>query len=302
VSTSSESHVRSFLDTGLDWKSESFSAEEKQQLLSWYEDNHEAEHTHLSRFPAFWIEHDPGGFKRYRRHMIEIDQPEDGVVLPQAAHLLMYLYLYTVFANEKGILYLVINARTMGATRDEVIDTFRLAALPAGPFGVNAAAELADQYLRDWPEDAGEPGVPWPSDWAADSKALRSGIDLSTNEMSADDLDALRDWYVRIHGEVPSHFDALAKYHPVALKTQRIRFEAALGDALPAQMAPLSMLLLAAQRQWPKPMRRAAELARALGVRRRHVVETLFWAGVYAGETTMETAFDELGPLIAAWE
>jgi hypothetical protein len=301
VSTS-EKQTRSFLDTGLDWTSESFSGEEKAQLLSWYEDNHEAEHTHLSRFPAFWIEHDPGGFKRYRRHMIEIDQPEDGVVLPQAAHLLMYLYLYTVFANEKGILYLVINARTMGATRDEVIDTFRLAALPAGPFGVNAAAELADQYLRDWPLDSDEPGVPWPSDWAPDPNALRSGIDLSTNEVSAADLDALRDWYMRVYGELPSHFEPLAKLHPVALKTQRIRFEAAVGETLPAQMAPLSMLLLAAQRQWPKAMLRAAQLAKALGVRRRHVVETLYWAGVYAGETTMEAAFDELGELIASWE
>src|SRR4051812_25870597 len=177
-----ESPSRSFLDTGLDWKSDSFSPEEKQVLLSWYEDNHEAQHTHLSRFPAFWIEHDPGGFKRYRRHMIEIDQPQDGVVLPQAAHLLMYLSLYTIFANEKGILYLVINARTLGATRDEVIDTFRLAALPAGPFGVNAAAELADDYLRnEWALDSDEPGIEWPSDWAPDPNALRSGIDHATN-------------------------------------------------------------------------------------------------------------------------
>lgn len=299
---STQEHGRSFLDTGLDWTSEAFSAAEKQKLLTWYEENHEAEHTHLSRFPAFWIEHDPGGFKRYRRHMIEIDQPVDGVVLPQAAHLLMYLYLYTVFANEKGILYLVINSRTMGATRAEVIDTFRLAALPAGPFGVNAAAELADQYLRDWAEDSDEPGVPWPEDWAPNADALRSGIDLSTNEMTPADVEALRSWYVRVHGEVPSHFEALVELHPVALKTQRIRFEAALGNTIPAQMAPLCMLLLAAQRQWPKATRRAAELARALGVRRRHVIETLFWAGVYTGETTMEAAFDELAGMLTTWE
>ena len=57
---SNEEGSRSFLETGLDWTSEGFSEEEKQALLAWYEDNHEAEHTNLSRFPSFWIEHDPG--------------------------------------------------------------------------------------------------------------------------------------------------------------------------------------------------------------------------------------------------
>lgn len=299
---SNDDGSRSFLETGLDWTSEGFSEEEKQALLSWYEENHEAEHTSLSRFPAFWIEHDPGGFKRYRRHMIEIDQPRDGIVLPQAAHLLMYLGLYTVFANEKGILYLVINARTLGATRAEVKDAFRVSALSAGPFGINAAAELADRYLREWPDDSAEPGIEWPSHWAPDPDALKSGIDHSTNEMSAADLEALRGWYERVHGSVPRFVELLAEDHPVALKTQRIRLEASLGETLPAQMAPLTWLLLAAQRQWPSSILRAGQMARHLGVRRHEAIETLFWAGVYGGEATMEVAVDALDPVLEGWE
>jgi hypothetical protein len=293
---------RSFLETGLDWTSEGFSEDEKQGLLAWYDENHEGQDTSLSNFPKFWIEHDPGGFKRYRRHMIEIDQPRDGVVLPQAAHLLMYLGLYTVFANEKGILYLVINARQMGATRAEVIDAFRMSALAAGPFGINAAADLADDYLRAWPEDSDEPGVTWPEDWAADEDALKSGIDHSTNEMSDADLEAIREWYKKVHGEVPAFVDFLAEAHPIAFKTQRIRFEASVGPTLPAQMMPLTQLVLAAQRQWPTSILRAGQLAKYLGVRRHQAVETLFWAGVYAGEATMEVAIDALQPVLDGWE
>ena len=292
----------SFLETGLDYESEQFSPEEKATLLDWYKDNHDGQNTHVSRFPEFWIEHDPGGFKQYRRHSVVIDQLDDGVGLPQAAHLLMYLYLYTVWGNANGIFYLVVNARQLGATRAEVVDTFRLAALQAGPFGFNAAAELADQYLRDWPLDSDEPGVPWPSEWAADPSAFRSGIDHATDDFAAGELDMLRAWYLRVYGEVPSHVDLLAQHHPVALKTQRIKFETALGEALPVQLASLCMLLLAAQRQQPRPMLRAAQLAKSVGVRRRHVIQTLLWAGIYGGETTMEPAFDVLGSLVGDWE
>ncbi|MFN8217829.1 MAG: hypothetical protein U0R71_14640 [Solirubrobacterales bacterium] len=299
---SNEGESGSFLETGLDWTSEDFSSEEKQQLLAWYEQHHEAEHTKLSRFPDFWIEHDPGGFKRYRRHMIEIDDASDPDSMPGAAHLFMYLGLYTVFANEKGILYLVVNARTLGATRAEVVDAFRIAALSAGPFGINAAAELADEYLRAWPEDSGEPGIEWPRGWAPDPDALKSGIDHSTNEMSDADLAALRGWYERVYGEVPRFIEVLAADHPVALKTQRIRLEASLGEALPAQMAPLSWLLLAAQRQWPTSILRAGQMARHLGVRRRQAIETVFWAGVYAGEATSEVAIEALAPVLDGWE
>jgi len=301
--TNDEGNWRSFLDTGLDWKKAAFSPEEKLTLLNWYRENHEQNETsHLSKFPAFMIEHDPSGFKGYRRYMIEIDRPRDGVSLPQAAHLLMFTYSYIALANEKGTLYVIVNARKLGASRGEVIDTIKLAALAGGPLGMNAAAELTDSYLREWPENSDERGLAWPEGWSANPDALRSGIDLETNTLTASELDSLKAWYRRIHGAVPSHVEALARLHPTALKTQRIRLERALGPTLPAQMVPLLMLQLAALRLWPKPMLRAAQLAKALGVRRHHIVETLFWAGTYADEMVMETAFDTLGDLIQGWE
>jgi hypothetical protein len=59
----------------------------------------------------------------------------------------------------------------------------------------------------------------------------------------------------------------------------------------------LYRLHLAAIRQWALPMRRAVQMARTLGVRRHHVVSTLFWAAVYGGDAVLETAVTALGDL-----
>ena len=301
---SSEPAQKSFLDTGLDWNSDAFGPEEKQRLLAWYADNHGTNSggVSISRFPEFLIEHNPSGFKRYRRHIAQIDAPRDGVALPDAAHLLMFTYTYAHFGFETGLIYAVINARRLGASREEVTDVLRLATLAAGPFGSETAAVRTDEYLRAWPLDEPGPGVVWPEGWSAQPDALHSGIDLTTDELTRDELELLRAWYLKVYGEVPAHVEALAAYHPSALKTQRSRLETALGNALPAQMAPLCMLQLAAARLWERPTRRAVQLAKALGVRRHHVLSTIFWSGLYGDEMVMETALATIGDLLVDWE
>jgi hypothetical protein len=298
----SDSESRSFLDTGLDLSTESLSEDEKARLLAWYADAHIRDGTHLSRMPTFLIEHDPVGFKRYRRYILEIDREQDGVALPQAAHLLMFLYTYTVLGFGNGILYAAINARQLGASRGEVVDTLRLAALAAGPFGLDAAGGSTDSYLREWPRDSGEPGLDWPRGWRPRPDAFRSGIDLATAELGPGELELIEDWYRGTYGEAPEYVRVLARLHPSAYKAQRARFESALGETLPVEMAPLLMLHLAAMRLWTKPMLRSAQLARSLGVERQHVVATLFWAGMYADEMVMETAVDTLAPLLDSWD
>lgn len=297
----SDSEPRSFLDTGLDWSTESLSEDEKERLLAWYADAHVRDGAHLSRMPTFLIEHDPVGFKRYRRYILEIDREQDGVALPQAAHLLMFLSTYTVLGFENGILYAAINARQLGASRGEVVDTLRLATLAAGQFGLDAAGGSTDAYLREWPLDSEEPGLDWPEGWAPRPDAFRSGIDLTTADLAPGELELIQEWLRGAYSEEPEYAAVLARLHPSAYKAQRARFESALGETLPIQMAPLCMLHLAAMRLWPKPMLRAAQLARSLGVERQHVVATLFWAAMYADEMVLETAVDTLGPLLDAW-
>ncbi|HVW48071.1 MAG TPA: hypothetical protein VHA76_13510 [Solirubrobacterales bacterium] len=291
----------SFLELDIDMRSEGFTAPERELMLAWYRDNHESGDSDLSKFPEFTIEHDGGGFKGYRRHIATIDRQIDGMALPQAAHLLMFLYAYILLGYEKGIVYIAINARRLGASRGEVLDVVRAATPAAGPFGLNAAAELLDDYLREWPEDGEEPGLEWPQGWGPEPEALRSGIDRTVDELLPGELEMLEDWYGKVYGEVPSHVGRLARLHPVGLKTQRLRFERAGGETLPIQMVPLCMLGYAAWRGKAKPMLRAAQLARSLGVGRTHVIGILFWAGIYGDDAILEPAFDVLGELIDEW-
>jgi len=127
---------------------------------------------------------------------------------------------------------------------------------------------------------------------------FRCGIDLTTDELLPGELDLIRDWYRRVYGEVPAHVDFLGRTLPRALKTQRARFETTVRGALPAQMVPLLAAHLYALTLAPKPLRRALQLARALGVSQREATTTLLWAAVYGGDVVLETAFDAAGDLL----
>jgi alkylhydroperoxidase/carboxymuconolactone decarboxylase family protein YurZ len=279
----------SFLDTGLDFSADEFGADEKARLLAWYEEVHNYRDYDLAAFARFMIEHDPGGFKRLKRHIMTLEKEVDGASLPLAAGILMWVYTYTAIANGKGAFYEMIAVRALGASKAEVLETLRLAALLAGPAGMNPLGELATEYLTEWVDEPGT-RLKWPSGWKADINAFRSGIDLSSDELTADEVSLLIDWNQRTYGEVPSHVSLLSRLHPSAYKTQRVRFERAYAGVLPAQLVPLLTLHLAVVRMWPGAIRRSVQMAKRLGVRRHQVVTTLFWAAVYGGDLALENA------------
>jgi len=292
-----------FLGMGIDLSTDAFTDEEKARTLEWYRRYHDHGDLDLAPFARFMVEHDPTGFKRLRRHMIALDEELEEPPLPLAAGVLMFVHTYFVLGMGKGALYEIITMRQLGATRAEIMETIALGALHGGPRGINAFAEVGDEYLREWQEDAAAvTRVAWPAHWAPEVEWFRSGIDLAVDELLPGELKLIRDWYRRTLGEVPPQVDFLARVAPRAYKTQRARFETAVKGALPAQMIPLLMLHLSVLRMRPKPIRRSLQLAQALGVRRREVVSTLFWAGVYDADAVMETAFDAAGDLLEAWD
>ena len=85
----------------------------------------------------------------------------------------------------------------------------------------------------------------------------------------------ISEWHQRMHGVVPRHVELFGRLHPEAYKVQRIRYEKSIGKAMPAQLAPLMTLHLAAHYLWTGVMRQAIHQARVLGARRHHVVHTL---------------------------
>jgi alkylhydroperoxidase/carboxymuconolactone decarboxylase family protein YurZ len=292
-----ETHTE-FLGIGLDLTTDTFSGEEKAQVLAWYGEMHDHGDLDLSPFARFMLEHDPVGFKRIRRHLLTLGDELDGPALPHAAGVLMYVHTYMVLGMGKGALYEMVTARSLGASRAELAETIRLATLYAGPRGVNALAEVGEEYLREWVDDGEPTHIAWPDAWTHDVEPLRSGIDLASDDLEPGELELLRAWYERSYGEVPSHVELLAQVAPRSLKTQRARFERAVSGDLPVQMVPLFALHAAAVRMWPKALRRAVQLAKALGLRRGEIVAALFWAAVYGGDATMEAAFDAAGDVI----
>jgi hypothetical protein len=283
-----ETHAE-FLGLGLDLTTDAFSDEEKERVLAWYREVHDHGDLDLAPFARFMLEHDPTGFKRIRRHLLALGDELDGPPLPHAAGVLMFVHTYVVLGMGKGALYEIVAARDIGVSRAEVSETIRLATLYGGPRGINALAEVAEDYLRAWDDDTPS-RVVWPEAWTDDVGLLRSGIDLASDELEPRELELLRAWYVRVYGEVPPHVELLAKLAPRALKTQRARFETAVTGVLPVQMIALFAVHTSAVHIWPQPLRRAIQLARALGLRRGEVVAALFWAAVYGGEATLEAA------------
>jgi alkylhydroperoxidase/carboxymuconolactone decarboxylase family protein YurZ len=291
-----------FLGAGIDFTTDTFTDEEKARTLAWYREHHDVGDLDLSPFARFSIEHDPAWFKRLRRHIFSFDEPGEEPPLPLAAGVLMYVHTYFALGMGKGSLYEIVTMRTLGATRAEVLEALAFGAFHGGPRAINAFAEVGDDYLRRWVEPAGTATrVEWPEGWAPDPGRFRSGIDLSSNELLPGELDLIGDWYVRSYGDVPAHVPFLAETAPGALKTQRARFETTIRGALPAQVIPLLALHLHAVSLAPKPLRRAFQLARALGVTRRQAVTALLWAAVYGGDAVMETAFDAAGDVVEAW-
>jgi len=290
--------MAAFLDTGLDTASDELTTEEAAAFLEWNQRMHGSDDTDLVSFSRFLVQHDPVGLKRLRRHIMTIDSPSEGDGLPIGAAVLMWAFSYCVLGNKEGTLYEVIAARELGASKREVVDLFRLAGYVGGPLALNAAAALTADYLDAWTPTEHE-GLPWPDGWNPDPRAFASGIDPATNELTATELGRISAWYRRVYGESPAHIAVVARWHATALKTMRLRYEAAMSStSLPARLLPLLLLHVEALRGRELPAQRAARLARHLGCEPQQVLGTILWASVYGGDAVLEPAVRAIGDVL----
>jgi hypothetical protein len=293
-----------FMEMGLDFDSEAFSQEDRDKLLGWYQTEHGLEDLGLVSYMVFLIDHLPGPYKRMRQHAQATMVESDGVSLPLLAHVLFAIHAYAAIDFPKGVLYEIMSARHMDAPKQLVLDVLGYSYLSAGPRGMNAVSELSDGYLRDWVDPPGLKPVEWPEGWGPDPAAFRAGIDYSTPDLTAEEIQRISEWYQRMHGVVPRHVELFGRLHPRAYKLQRIRYEKAIGNVMPAQLAPLVLLYLATMRLQPQVMRQSLHQARVLGCRRHHVVQTIE-AGLrqmMVHPLYLEQATDAVGDLLAGWE
>jgi alkylhydroperoxidase/carboxymuconolactone decarboxylase family protein YurZ len=288
-------------ETGLAWgERDSFSKQEAEALIRWYEESHGEGTVELTKFVPFLIENRPGALKRYRRYAQAIHELGD---LPQVTIALLFLHYYALIGNERGVRYQVIAARKWGATQAEALDVLELAFLSGGPFAGNAAAEAVD-LLADWPAGAPrEVDDPWPAGWLPrEPRASDTKIDVAPAGATAEEIAAIGRWLEAAGTPRPATVDLLGRYAPGVLKALYGRYEqAASGASLPQQLVPLLELHAAAIGGRFEVARRALGVARSRGVTRAQALAILAFVIMYSLPSAVEELAEQLGPELAEW-
>ncbi len=241
----------------------------------------------------FWLEFRPDVLKRHKartRHFRSAAEPDRPLVGILAA-----IHQYAVAAFPEGIAYEIRLAQTLGATRAAILDTLSVAFIHSGHPGMYATARSAP-FLRTYVDPA--PGRGFPDGWAHDPRAFESGIDFSTREATAQDMEALLAWYRTTLGEIPPYAAFLAAHRPGLLKAYRDRYEHAIRDALPAQMLPYLLLGYNAVRGFDDGIRENVLLGRALGMTREQLLDAVCQGVLHAGVEALSVVNRAAGDLL----
>jgi hypothetical protein len=244
----------------------------------------------------FWLEFRPDVLKRHKartRHFRTTAEPDRPLVQILAA-----IHEYTIGAFPEGVAYEIRLARSLGATKTDILDTLSVAWIHAGHRGMYAAAAYAD-HLRAF-EDPEPPDAPrFPDGWEFDPAALDSGMDFTTRDATPEDIAALEDWYRRTLGEIPRHVTFLAAHRPGLLKAYRDRYEHAIRDSLPKQMLPYLLLSHDVVRGFRGGIRENVLLGRALGMTREQLLDAICFAVLNAGINALDVVEDAAGDVLA---
>ena len=183
-----------------------------------------------------------------------------------------------------------------GLPLDQTMEIVMFAQSYAGMRGLGHVYRAVGDFLAVY----GPPRIPpvWPEGWAPDPEAFRSGLDLSTPEMTAEDRRNLEGWYERNLGYVPKSIQFGIKHHPEFVKANRAKQEAAI-TTLPKQVVPYIMLKLNAQKQNVEGLREATLLAKSWGIEKKYIRQLLagvvfYFAGFEAYHAPAEAIDDIL--------
>jgi hypothetical protein len=242
----------------------------------------------------FWLEFRPDVLKRYRSGTrFATSAEEKSHPLP---HVLAMLHYYAIRGYHEGILYEVKLCQSMGATKGEILDTLAFAFIHGSPLGMNFVATSSTEYIRNWSEP---PQMDrYAQGWSFDPDAFKSGMDFSTAETNAAEMERLTKWYASTLGEVPKYVTFLKQHRPEMLKAYRNRFEHAVREALPKQMVPYLLLNYNAIRGFSDGIREAVLLARHFEMTRPQILDAITWAFYYGGVDALSIVDDVAGDIL----
>jgi hypothetical protein len=202
---------------------------------------------------------------------------------------------YMMLGWETGILNEFNALRRLGMAKEEVMELVMFSQLYAGMRGLGHVYRAVGDFLPAWgpPEIA----MVFPEGWAPDPDAFKSGLDLSTREMTETDRQNLSGWYEQNIGYVPKSILFGLKYHPEFVKVNRAKWEVAIRT-LPKQLAPYLMIRQNASTACVEGLRESTLLARAWGVKRKYVLQllagvVLYFAG-FEGYYAPHEAIDDI--------
>jgi hypothetical protein len=150
-----------------------------------------------------------------------------------------------------------------GFTRPMFMEVVAYGRLTAGMRGLGHVYHAIGDMLPDMKDGHGNPR--YPEGWAADPAAFKSGLDLSTRDLTAADRANLTAWYEKTIGYLPRSIQFGMKHDPQFLKAHRAMWETAI-KTLPKQVVPYIMLRDATVANDREALREAALLGKAWGL------------------------------------
>jgi hypothetical protein len=249
-----------------------------------------------------WANVRPDVLKRLLGYVHEIHESETfSCPLP-------YLNVYTVGGWPEGVRYIlnICQPGTFlsgpGYSKDAVIETFAVAFYLAPSWGSVLVADAIREGLAEYREPSPDAPSPFPDGWAVAPHELKAGLDYSTTDLTNADLTALREWYLRVCGEVPASIELYAQHRPRLLKAERNRWENIVRTGLPNQMLAYLLIHHEVWRGNVAGTKDALLLARGLGMAKQHAVDAIWYGGAFLGGTgTIAAVAEPIEEVLEAW-
>ncbi len=253
-------------------------------------------------FYALWADLRPDMLKRLLNYVHHLHE-EERFSCP-----LPYLNLYSVGGWAEGVAYImeICQPATFlsgpGYSRAAIVETLGVSFYLAPTWGTVLVADQIRESLAAFREPAPGAPSPFPDGWVVDPDALKAGLDYSTPDLTKQDLTALREWYLRVCGEVPKSIELYAKYRPQVLKADRARWENIVKTGLPNQMFAYLFLHHEVWRGNVQGTRDALLLARGLGMEQEYAVDAVWYGGSFLGGTgTIAATAEPVAEILERW-
>jgi hypothetical protein len=210
------------------------------------------------------------------------------------------IHSYMMYGWETGILNEFSTLRRNGMAIEKIMELVMFSQLYAGMRGLGHVFRAVGENLPAY-GPPNEPLAPFPDGWDVDRDAFKAGLDLSTRELTAQDLKNLTEWYERTIGYVPESIQFGLKYHPQFVKVNRAKWEVAI-KTLPKQIAPYLMLRHHTITGSVDGLREATLLGKSWGISRELIIQGIMGTAMYfTGFDGLYSAVKGIDDILENW-